>query len=470
MALWPLWYDAIRTLRPAFSRERTFLWFVVTVMGTSVRTDPLGLTSIVRALGLRASTYHSLRECMHSKGIDRDALARLWVRCVFSIFDTRVERVNGRAVLLADGKKIAKEGRKMPAVKRLHQESGDNAKPSFIRGHSCQAVSLLVNASAGAFAVPLDIRIHEGLVFSNRCKKTLLDKLLGLVENLSLPGSHYLVADAAYANGKMIKGTLAQGHHLVTRVRTDAVAFELPPDVPPGERRRGRPRKYGQKRKLKALFDDSYVAAQSMPSPVYGERGVTLTVRTCTLLWRPAARLVRFVLVEHPERGRIMLLTSDLELAVEDVIRLYGLRFKIELGFKQASQVVGAFDHHYWMRDMVPSGRRLGEQYLHRTSADYRAQVRAKMHAYQVHLFKGVVAQGLMQYLSVCHAALVWRSFGSWLRTIREGAVPSERVVALALTNALPEFLLGCARESVLAKFLIERQDRTRAGVLGLAA
>ena len=202
MALWPLWYDAIRTLRPAFSRERTFLWFVVTVMGTSVRTDPLGLTSIVRALGLRASTYHSLRECMHSKGIDRDALARLWVRCVFSIFDTRVERVNGRAVLLADGKKIAKEGRKMPAVKRLHQESGDNAKPSFIRGHSCQAVSLLVNASAGAFAVPLDIRIHEGLVFSNRCKKTLLDKLLGLVENLSLPGSHYLVADAAYANGK----------------------------------------------------------------------------------------------------------------------------------------------------------------------------------------------------------------------------------------------------------------------------
>jgi len=216
-------------------------------MGTSVRRDAFGLTSIVHALGLQAKAYHALRECMHSKRIDREVLTRLWVRCGFQIFDTRVERVNGRAVLIADGKKIAKEGRKMPAVKRLHQESGNITKPGFIRGHSCQALSLLVNATAGTFAVPLDIRIHEGLVFSNRCKKTLLDRLLGLVEDLSLPGSHYLMADAAYANGKMIKGTLAQGHHLVTRVRTDAVAHEPAPVVPPGERRRGRPRKYGGK-------------------------------------------------------------------------------------------------------------------------------------------------------------------------------------------------------------------------------
>ena len=38
-------------LRPAFSRQRTFLWFATAVAGLTVRTDLLGVTSIVRALG-----------------------------------------------------------------------------------------------------------------------------------------------------------------------------------------------------------------------------------------------------------------------------------------------------------------------------------------------------------------------------------------------------------------------------------
>ena len=150
--------------------------------------------------------------------------------------------------------------------------------------------------------------------------------------------------------------------------------------------------------------------------------GVTLTVRTCTLLWRPAARLVRFVLVEHPERGRIMLLTSDLELGRRG--RHPALRAQVQDRARLQAGEPGRRGRSItttgcatWCR----AGVAWGSSTCTRTSADYRAQVRAKMHAYQVHLFKGVVAQGLMQYLSVCHAALVWRSFGSWLRTIREG-------------------------------------------------
>ena len=48
-------------------------------------------------------------------------------------------------------------------------------------GHSLQAVSLLVQAAASVFAVPLAIRIHEGVVWSNRDRRTLLDKMLALL-------------------------------------------------------------------------------------------------------------------------------------------------------------------------------------------------------------------------------------------------------------------------------------------------
>jgi hypothetical protein len=62
-------------------------------------------------------------------------------------------------VLVADGIKAPKRGKKMPAVKLLHQQSESNTKPEYIMGHSMQAISLLVNAAESVFAVPLAARI-----------------------------------------------------------------------------------------------------------------------------------------------------------------------------------------------------------------------------------------------------------------------------------------------------------------------
>jgi len=45
-------------------------------------------------------------------------------------------------------------------------------------GHSLQVVSVLASAAATFFAAPLSARIHEGLVFSNRDKRTLPKKFL----------------------------------------------------------------------------------------------------------------------------------------------------------------------------------------------------------------------------------------------------------------------------------------------------
>jgi len=467
--IWLHWYQAITPLRPAFSRHSTFLWFVVGVAGMSVRQDNLGVTSLARALGLGASGYESLLGNMHSSGICLLTLTQCWVRCVFSLFGSRIERVNGRVLLIADGKKIAKQGRKMPGVKCLHQESDDNSKPRFIMGHSTQAVSLLVNAANSAFAVPLDIKIHEGLVFSNRCKQTLLDKLLTLIGTLELPENYYLIADAYYASGRMVKSMLGSDNHLITRVRSNSVAYFPAPVKSPRKRQRGRPKKYGKKITLKNLFR-SATKIHRIPSPVYAEKAVTLKVRQVKLYWKPAAALVNFVLVEHPKRGRIMLMSTDLDLELSEIIRLYGLRFKIEFGFKQASQVVGAYDYHFWMMDMTPQQRWGGDQYLHRKSEEYREHIRRKMHAYHVHLFVGVVAQGLMQYLSACHTERIWRSFGSWLRTIREGIPPSERIVAMALRNCLPHFLVDSDSEHNLAKFILNNQDRDGPHILGITA
>jgi hypothetical protein len=467
LELWAVWWNAILLLRPAFSRLRTFMWFVTAVAGLTVRVELLGVTSIVRALNLRPRLYTKLLDHFHSSGVKLERLSALWAQVVLQLFPGIV-RVNNRLVLVGDGIKAPKRGKKMPAVKLLHQQSESNTKPEYIMGHSMQAVGLLVHAANSVFSVPLAVRIHEGLVWSNRDKRSLLDKMLGLLDILAIEAPFYFVADAYYAAGKMVSGLLEQGNHLLTRVKSNAVAY-APAPPKKGRNTRGRPKIYGKKTKLTSLLAD-IKSMQQVPSPVYGECSVTLRYRVRDLLWRPAGRLVRFVAVIHPTRGACILMCTDTSLSAVDIIRLYGLRFKIEHSFKQATRQIGSFAYHFWMKDMIPLRYRNGNQYLHRKSVDYRSRVKRKMRAYHTFIQAAVVAQGLLQYLAVVAPQLVWDSFGSWLRTIRPGIPPSELVVAKALRQTLPDFLLASSKSNSLTKFITERQDTQNMRIFRLAS
>src|ERR1039458_4904284 len=171
-----------------------------------------------------------------------------------------------------------------------------------------------------------------------------------LLASLGIQEPFYFVADAYYATGNIVRGVLAPVRHLVTRAKINSVAF-FPATPPPPQHRprpKGRPAKYGKKIKVAALLKQT-CQLQQAPSPVYGEKGVILRFRAADLLWRPVGILVRFVVVLHPQRGAILLMCTDLTLAPLDIIGIYGLRFKIEVSFKQALRGVGAYAYHFWM-------------------------------------------------------------------------------------------------------------------------
>ncbi len=455
MNLWSQWYICVRYFQPACSRSRTYMFLVLILVGFCIRPECAGVTSFIRAVCLEPGLYKGfLHFFNYSTALDLSLLTHQWYRLVHRLFP--VLQVGKYDVYVADGLKVAKEGKKMPGVKKLHQASENNSKASYIMGHSLQALALLVCAASGQVAaVPLLSRIHEGLVWFPGDRRSLLEKLAAMFLEMVSPGDRpgLLVADAYYASGKVIRPLLEKGHQLLTRVRKNAVAYRAASSKKTA--RRGRPKKYGEKVQLRKSFDRSDAFTSAL-SPVYGETETTILYRTEVLLWRPIGRLVRFVWVIHPTRGNIILMCTDCSIEPLTLIRTYGYRFKIEVGFRSAIHGIGTYAYHFWMKAMKPIRRREGKQYLHKKSDSYRKAVKRKVEAYHRFIQLGCIAQGLLQYLSLVYGKEVWSKFRSWLRTMKTDNPPSELVVSYALRASLFEFLADSPPDHELKKILSE--------------
>jgi len=468
MDLWLRFWFCVNSLRPAFSREQSFWIFLLALVGMCIRTEYAGVTSLVRALHLQPLFYRRFLNLFNSGAWSVEGLTKVWVGWVLKVFGQY--KVNGRIVLVADGVKAPKEGRRMPAVKSLHQESESNSKPEFIMGHSFQAVALLFRLGKAVWSVPLACRIHEGIVKSNRDRRSLHHKLANLLVEVTAAMSkltrRYLVADAYYSCETMIKALLLGGDDLVSRVKSNAVAYS--PVETAGSKGRGRPKKYGQKIKLKELFRERSNFRRATVNG-YGTEKTEVDYYALDLLWKPVGRVVRFILVTYPNRGRCTFVSTDLKLDPVMAIEMYAMRFKIEVSFKQAIRTLGAFAYHFWLKSMPRIKRHSGNQYLHRQTAEYRQLVDKKLESYHKHVMLALVAQGFMQYLSTYFSAEVY-AFAPWLRTMTASGHPSEETVAAALRTALPDFIARTPNAHPLKKFLLSIRYGKGCGAEKLAA
>lgn len=312
-------------------------------------------------------------------------------------------------------------------------------------------------AGAVAWCVPLISRIQEGLVFTNRDKRTLTRKVTLLFAEVAIHlGKTYLVGDAWYACAPIARWLLEHGHHLITRVKHNTVGNMLPATT--SRVRRGRPPKYGKKIHLRDLFakPDHF---KKIESPLHKEQGTIIQYYCLDLLWKPIGCLVRFVAVIHPKGGRWILMSTDTELDPLLIIQLYGYRPRIEASFKAAIHTIGTYSYRLWMMAMQRIRRCSGNQYLHRQPQWYRDAVQRKVEAIHKYVAVGVVAQGVLQFLSTFYRAEVWDSFRSWMRTEPANGYPSEATVGSALSSALPEFLASTGKGVALRKILTKHAD-----------
>ena len=456
MTLWHIINEFHKPLRQACRRFSSFCWVQVVLATMCLLPDGMGVAGLMRSGWLKDRCYGALLNLFNGRGVNLKDLTRIWAQIVSKRFEA--VRIGGKyTAFVADGVSIPKEGKKMPAVRTIHCASENNSKPEFIMGHFFQVISSLVKFGDKIFAVPIVSRITDGITTTNRDRRTVSDHLMRLYKDKIAPifeGPRILIADAYYASRKVIVPLLQQGDHLISRVRKNAVAYLSPPGrgENPG---RGRPRKFSDKILLREIFSNEELFYE-VDSPVYGESSVKIQIYSKNLTWRSSGVMVKFVWIIHPRRGKIILVCTDPELSDEEIIRAYGLRFKIEVSFKVIIRQIHGYAYRFWARCMKPVKRGDKNQHMPTKKPEYREKVFQKINAYHLFVQLACIAQGTLQYLSLYHGSEVWLQFRSWLRTMRPSLAPSEQVVSMALQSTLLSFLsrtgFGCPLQEILTE------------------
>lgn len=439
--MWEYVNEKLIDFENCFSRKAAFRWFVIVIIGLMVRSDHLGVTSIVRALGIAPHYYESLLHFFRAASWELTKIRRKWVGVVAK--SGLAYRVNGFPVMVGDGTKESKEARKMPCVKKLVQESENSAKPQYIFGHMFGAIGLLLGSAEKLFCAPLSMRIHDGnetvgaWAGDPQAGETHVVRMIReacriasfMEPSILLLDRYFLTVPALNALADAEK---EYGHPLltiVTKAKKNAIAYEKPA----AKVGRGRPAKKGQTVKLQTLFDTQEHMFRQAAVNVYGKK--TKVSYLCrNLLWGQSLyRELRFVLVKM-DGTQSILVSTDTAMAPETIIELYALRFKIEGCFRQLKQVVAGFAYHFWTAAM-PKLNRFASNDQSRRKLESIQDERQKtpiISAYKAiegFAMFACIAIGLLQMGALLFDKQINGCAFRWLRT-RTSKTPSEATTA----------------------------------------
>ena len=417
-----------------FSRKAAFRWFVTITIGLMLRSDKLGVTSVIRDLALNPSCYDSLLHFFRASSWSLENIRKRWFSAVRLYSPLYME--GNCHILVGDGVKQSKEGRRMPGVKKLFQESENSAKPEYIHGHMFGGLGILAGSVRNWACIPLGIRLHDGLQAARAWKGASVSAASHVVQMVEDAyhaaltfGDSLLLLDRYFLTVPVLeklKSLNSSGDvrmEIITKAKKSCTAFEKPGSRKPG---RGRPRKKGVAVHLMELFVSHREQFHEAQIELYGKKE-SIRYYCIDLLWgQKLYQELRFVLVEM-NGTRSILASTGLELDPLSVIRLYSYRFRIECTFRELKQQVGAFCYHFWSKHMPKLSyyQKKGEPApLERVEDEKsREKILEAVRAIEMHMALSCIAMGILQSLSVCFIGKVSSIQIRYQRTPSKGRV-----------------------------------------------
>lgn len=459
--MWKLIDEVFISFKTCFKRQAAFQWFVVIIVGFMVRTDTLGVTSVIRDLAIFPGSYATMIHFFRSNAWNLNELITTWSQIIKALAPIYEE--DGMTVLIGDGVKQSKEARKMPGVKKLHQESENSSKAEYIFGHMFGGVGVLIGTlSTKMFCIPLSMRLHDGVKTIRQwddSDKTEGSHIVQMIENsfdiAQIMGKSLLLLDRYFLSTtaliKLSELNKAKGMLLdiVTKAKASVVAYTKPEPY----KGKGRPRKKGDAVKLKELFTDKKDKFIEATITLYGKEE-KVRYLCLDLLWgQKLYQELRFVLVTYNDKKAI-LVSTNLTLNPKKIIELYSYRFKIECTFRELKQVIGGFCYQFWCKSMpkLKKYTTKGEPNpIEAIQCEKTKQlILSTLKAIEGYVMCSCIAIGMLQIISIKFSKEINKSTFRFLRT-KTNSIVSEATVACFLRKNIFQHI---AKNSV---FLIPR-------------
>lgn len=157
----------------------------------------------------------------------------------------------------------------------------------------------------------------------------------------------YLLGDNTYATYRLLDSARSRGIEMIVRMRLDARLFAFP--TPPPPRRRGAKPKVGARLKLRI----DGLPEQITVSQWYGQKQQRLHLYSGVGIWYKSGEPrvpLRWVLLEDPTGAResVLLASTDLTLAADQIVAYYLRRWRVEVTFAQVRRHLGVESQRQW--------------------------------------------------------------------------------------------------------------------------
>jgi DDE superfamily endonuclease len=260
----------------------------------------------------------------------------------------------GRLLLALDDSINPKTGKKIFACQRTFDHAGKTNQTRYPWAQTILTLGLLKKIHGRWSCLPLafdfylrrkslegvDLRLRgQALVFRSKFEQAV--QLIHQLGKVFPDARMLIVTDTWFGNNGLLKPLLEQlgaRAQLLSRLRVNTAVYAIPEPTP---RRGGRPRKYGARLGSAAQLA---VAMRQYATPytlhVYGALREVVAADRIVML-KSLRRRVRVVWVYHKSQW-LALLTTDLDLSVEQIIEYYSARWKIEAGFREIKQEIGS--------------------------------------------------------------------------------------------------------------------------------
>ena len=347
------WIDRLaRMLDPRIS------WRLLPILaGLLFATGRRTVSSWLRAGGL-SKDYQDYYYFLASLGHNVKSLAAALLRIAVDVVGPQ-----GRVLMAIDDTPSKRYGPKVEGAGIHHNPTPGPAGSQFVYGHVWVTLAWVVRHPLWhAIGLPLLARMYvrqkdiDAQLLPILRKVRFQTKLVMAGEMITwaaqwlkiLGRTLWVVADGAYAKRVFLRACAAAQVVVVSRLRWDAALFDVP--VPPKQRGRGRPRKYGKNSISLAKRAGHRRGWLVETFLLYGEEK-SRRYKTFLATYEPAGGVIRVVLVKEDDGSWRAYFCTDVQASVREILETVADRSAIEQVFHDVKEVHGvgqAQTRNYW--------------------------------------------------------------------------------------------------------------------------